>query len=266
MNEKRRFHTKGKSEMGSGILRNQNKYQRRFMPLADSLREFAEMGSPVDLSVATEEFRYLKVEIQQSGGIHDSKVFELEDGRTGWMLDLEIYIHTWRPIYLVEVELKLPWKTNDYLFEWLTPLKITAKNRGEKAISSYEIYRFPGKSGLELPAEDVINNRLFEKKMLPARRRICGWLLATGGPMPRNLLNGGWIEPRLVITASDHTEFRQPIQLWTERLERRARRAPRTIDLFGNRIAGRVLENTLQTRPSKSAVSKLGGGQQQASN
>lgn len=235
------------------------------MPLADSLREFQELGCPVDISVAIEESRLSKLEILQSGCINDSKVFELEDGRTGWILDLDIYKHITRPIYVVDVGLTFPWQTDDPLFEWLTPHKITAKNRGDKATSSYDIYRFPGKSGLDLPAEEVINKALVEQKILQPGPPLRGRLLATGGPMPRHLVHGGWIDVVLVITASDHTEFRNRIRLWTERLERKRRSAPRRLDLFGNPIEGRVLENTLQTQPPKSAVSKLGGDQQQAS-
>ena len=250
--------------MNCGIVRNQNSSMRRLTPLTDSLRELQQLGCPVDLSVAMVEARPCNLEVQQSGCIYDSEFFELEDGRTGLMMDLGFYNYTWRPFHILDVDLRFPWKSKAHLFEWLTPHEVSAKNRGDQSTSSYEVYRFPGKNGLELPAGDVINSRLLEKKMLPARRPICGWLLATGGLMPRHLLNGGWIDVRLVITTWDHTEFCQPIRLWTERLERRHRSALRTHDLFENRIEGRLLENTVQTRPSKSAAPKVGGGQQQA--
>ena len=67
--------------MDSGTRRNQNRTRQRIMSLRDSLRELAELGSPVDLSVATEESRPCKLEIQQVGGMHESRLFELEDGR-----------------------------------------------------------------------------------------------------------------------------------------------------------------------------------------
>jgi hypothetical protein len=220
------------------------------------------LGSPVDLSVATQEFRSPEVEIWQSGGVNDSYVFELEDGRIACILDAGVCTHTSKPIYIEDVELRMPWKST---FQWLTPHKVTSRNRRGAATSSYEEYRFPGRNGPELDSKDVINHVLIERKILPARRPICGWLLAIGDLMPRHLFRGGWIDAVLVITTSDHTEFCEPIHLWIERSERRRRSAPRTLDLFGNRIDGQVLESTLQARPSKSAVSKLGGGQQQAS-
>ena len=79
--------------MYSGIIKSQNRHQERTAPLADSLRELQELGCPVDISVGREEFRLSKLEIQQSGGAHDSNVFELEDGRFAFMLDLELYNH-----------------------------------------------------------------------------------------------------------------------------------------------------------------------------
>ena len=111
----------------------------------------------------------------------------------------------------------------------------------------------------------MINNAVVEKKMLPARRLVSGWLLAIGGVMPRDLLNGGWIDALLVITASDHTEFCQPIQLWTERLERRRQSAPRTLDLFGNRIAGRILRKYSSNSAAEISGFEAGNGQQQVS-
>jgi hypothetical protein len=264
MNEAQNLLVKRGRNMECGIKRNQNRRQQRMMPLADSLRELQELGSAVDLSVATAGSRSCNLEIQQSGCIYDSKFFELENGRTGCMMDLDCYVHTSSPIHIVDVELRFPWKSKDHLFQWLTPHEVIAKNRGDKSTSSYKVYRFPGKSGLELPAEDVINGRLLEKKMLPARHPICGWLLATGGSMPARMLNGGWIDASLVITTWGYTELCQPIRLWTERLERRRRSALRTYDLFENRIEARVLDNTVQTRLAKSVVSKLGGGQQHA--
>src|SRR5205809_5351130 len=106
--------------MDSGIRRTQNHSQQRMMPLADSLRELQELGCTVDISVAAAQFGSCHMEIQQSGGIHDSKVFELEDGRTGWMVDLEICNLTSRSIYIVQVDLRFPWETNDSI-EWLIP-------------------------------------------------------------------------------------------------------------------------------------------------
>ena len=82
--------------------------------------------------------------------------------------------------------------------------------------------------------------------------------LIAGGRMPSDLFHGGWIDAGVVITTWGHAEFCKPIRLWTERLGRKRRSAPRTLDLLGNLIQERALENTLQTRPSKSVVAKLG--------
>jgi len=49
--------------------------------LQASLEELAQFGSTVDLARTNEPAENAKVEIIQVGGIHESQVFELEDGR-----------------------------------------------------------------------------------------------------------------------------------------------------------------------------------------
>ena len=48
--------------------------------LKASLEELARFGCPVDLSVALTGVENEKVQIEQVGGIHESHIFELEDG------------------------------------------------------------------------------------------------------------------------------------------------------------------------------------------
>jgi hypothetical protein len=194
--------------------------QRRIMKLKDSLHELAELGSPVDLAVAEAESNGRELEIEQSGGVCENRVFELEGGRIGYMADICITNQTARPMYVADVELCTPWEED--LFDWLVPQTITVTARKSKKSYSYEQYKFPGKNGLDLPTTKVINHALTFGKSLPPRRPICGWLLATGGFMPRNLLHGGWVDLTLVITTTDHAKYSERVHLWTERLEHRA--------------------------------------------
>jgi len=226
------------------------------MSLRDSLRELAELGSPVDLSVATEESRRCKLEIQQVGGIHESRLFELEDGRIAYMVDLEVCNHTSRPIHIEDIELRLPWKDKDHL-EWLIPHTVAVKDRKNRTTISYEEYRFPGKNGLELPADTVINRTLTERKIVPPRRPVCGWLLAIGGMMARDLFFGGWVDAILVIRTRDRTEFSEPLCFWSDRLEHR-RPALRIRDVYGTLIGKGLFEGTRESRLTKSAVSNVG--------
>ena len=58
--------------------------------LKASLEELAQLGSPVDLSVAVTEVENEKVEIEQVGGINESHLFELQDGRVACMADIAV--------------------------------------------------------------------------------------------------------------------------------------------------------------------------------
>ncbi|MGH9504095.1 MAG: hypothetical protein ACRD20_14685 [Terriglobales bacterium] len=79
--------------------------------LAESLRELAEAGSPVDLSVAESS----DVEINQIG---EAMLFDLPHGGTGYLLDLEFINQTSKTIYGSQPgPLRMPWE--DPLFEWL---------------------------------------------------------------------------------------------------------------------------------------------------
>ncbi len=213
--------------------------EHRIMSLQSSLEELAELGSPVDLSIVKTQSEHLGLEIEQANGVHDSRIFQLENGRVGYMLDLVITNQTSRPIYVIDRELRTPWE--DDLFDWLTPQERTIQYRSRKPDKSYELYRFTGRNGLELPANEVINEALTEGKCLSPRRPIRGWLLAMGGTMPVTLQQGQWTDVNLVITASDHVEHTKKIRLWTERLEVRPKLVRRSSSLYDDPIRGAVI-------------------------
>ena len=191
------------------------------MPLRASLEELNALGSPVDFSVADDDEENVKLEIEQVGGVHESMIFELENGRVGYMVDLTITNLTSGTIYPIGLELRTPWE--DDFFEWLTPHLFTIKCRKKRDIS-YEAYRFPGKNGLELKCEDVRNHRLEEGRRLAPKRPFRGWLLATGSPMPAHVQHGQWLGVILAIIGSDHTEYTRKLRLWTEHLARKPKR------------------------------------------
>jgi hypothetical protein len=242
------------AKMDSGIIRKQNRHQERALPLADSLRELNAHGSPVDLSVATKEHCPGKLQIQQQGCEHDSNVFELEGGRFGCMLDLGLYNHASKPLHVADIELRWPWKNKGERLDWLAQHTVKVRNRHNSKITSYQQYQFPGKNGLDLPPELVINRLLVESRIVPARRFVSGFLLGIGGLMPSDLFHGGWIDARLIITTWDDEEFCEPVRLWTDRLGRRQPRPARTSGLYERPTDNRALEKTLEARPTKSAV------------
>jgi hypothetical protein len=210
-------------KMNLRIRRNDSRSRQRITSLGESLKEFATLGSPVDLSVVTEETRMCKLEIQQVGGIHDSMVFQLKDGRIAYMVDLEVCNHTSKPIHIADVDLRFPWKDEDHPLQWLVARRISTKNGQDRTTAGYLEYRFPGKNGLELSSDVVINHTLVERKILPPRCPVGGYLLAIGGRMPRDLFHGGWVNASLVISTLDRAEFCESIQLWTDRPNQKQR-------------------------------------------
>ena len=209
--------------------------------LGARLRDLAAAGSTLDCSVATTLEENAEVEIRLVGGVHESMVFELPDGRSGYILDLEIINQTSKTIYcLPETELRMPWE--DALFDWLPDPKDTGRTfsyfrrqrngRSERVEATYESYCFPGGAQLEYTRDLVLNHILLKGCALRPRCPLNGLLLATGGPMPRDLRHGQWLKPTLALIASDHREYMAQIRLWTERLEVDHKRATRTPNLY----------------------------------
>jgi hypothetical protein len=192
---------------------------------AASIRELADLGSRVDLSVADSPDEHVDLEIQQVGGIHESMIFELPSGLSGYMLDLAITNQASRRIYCVDLELRLPW--DDSYFDWL---------RDPSETKHPEVYCFPGRGSLELPRAEVINHVLLSQRGLEQKRPVRGFLLATGGPMPNSLRHGQWIDATLAIEGADHVEYTEAIRLWTDRPEVKPNRAMRKVDVYGNPI------------------------------
>jgi hypothetical protein len=209
------------------------------MRLEDSLNELAQWGSPVDLAVATTESDCCKLEIEQSG---ESRVFELENRRIAYLLDVCLTNQSSSSMYIADLELRVPWE--EEIFEWLSPKTITVKDRKRQKNASYQQYRFSGKNGLELPTTEVINHFLtFGKRLFP-RRPLSGYLLATGGFMPQQLFHGGWVDLTLIITTTDHAEYSKTIRVLTERLERRTQHSVRKSNLFGDKLQSRTVNES----------------------
>jgi hypothetical protein len=201
--------------------------------LKASLQELAELGSPVDLSVAATEVENEKVEIEQVGGIYDSKIFELEDRRVACMVDITVTNQTTRTIHVVDVELSTTW--GDIQWNWLTPREIKFHDRSKRDCG-YLAYQFPGKCGLELESDQVINHSLLVDRRLPSKRPLEGWLLGIGGPMPAKLRYGQWLDLRFAIIGADHAEYATTLHLRTERLEARTKIVKPRTSLFAQAL------------------------------
>ncbi len=183
--------------------------------LKASLEELARFGCPVDLSVALTGVENEKVEIEQVGGIHESHIFELEDGRVACMANISVTNQRTRTIDVTDVELRASWDGS--LFEWLTPLQVRSESRAKRGCN-YSVYQFPGKHGMQLDYSEVVNHVLLERRRLPGKRQIRGWLLGIGGLMPDMFRHGEWHDMLFTIIASGHAEYSTTISLWTERV------------------------------------------------
>jgi hypothetical protein len=176
--------------------------------LSTLLQKLSQLGSPVDLSVANQEEEDGSVEIVQAGAVYGSSIFELSDGRAGYIVSVDIVNRTSRPIYCPEIELRTLW--SDPEFAWLTDPQ---KNR-----RNIHYYSFPGKGAPEFPRDQVLNHAvLWDGGALQPRVPYQGQLLAIGGAMPKHLRSGDEVEATLVIIASDRTEYSEKILLFAER-------------------------------------------------
>ncbi len=198
------------------------------------VHELARLGSPVDLSVVNMEVEDEKVEIEQVGGILESRLVELEDGRVAYIAYITVTNLTSRTIDVVDVELHPGWE--DRLFQWLTPLEVKSHGRAKRE-NSYFVYQLPGKHGLQLGYREVINHRLLESKKLPGKRLVEGWLVGIGGLMPAGLVHGRLQDVHLTIIGGDHAEYSTTIHLWTERLQVRAKIVKKRTSIFAE-LAG----------------------------
>jgi hypothetical protein len=185
-----------------------------------SLKESAEFGSPVDLSVADTEVENEKVEIEQLGGPLESRAFELPNRRIGYMAYIAVTTHRTRTIHVIDLELRAPW--DDPFFQWLLPSRVNFLSPAKRARSQL-VYEFPSEPGLVFPYDEVINHHLLERKKLPGNCPREGWLLGIGGLMPDNLVHGDLLEMSLTIIGADHAEYSEPIRFLTERLLARPR-------------------------------------------
>jgi len=209
--------------------------------LAESLRELAEAGSPVDISVAEVSAAQSEVEINQVG---ESIVFDLRYGGTGYLLDLEIINQTSKTIYCSEtLELRMSWE--DPLFAWLpdpreNPRKFSywrrERNGRSKIVhATSDSYCFLGGTQLEYPRELVLNHSILQRRILAPGRPLRGLLLAQGSPLPNHLRHGQWIEPTFSLISSRHIEYTTNIRLWIDRTEAKPKSA-RKYNLRGEPI------------------------------
>lgn len=204
-----------------------DKEGRKLRLRPELLDDLARTGSPVDKAVGKAS-DLEGLEIRQAGSFYDSKLFDLEDGRLGFMADLILTNQTRRDIYIADVQLCSTLIGDD--FQWLESQELRLERKWAKL--NYRFYKFPGRYGLDLPFHDVLNHVLLDKRILHAKRPVEGWLLGTGWLMPSRLIHGAEIHLPIVVTGSDHCEYREDLHLWVERNPKPHRTVNRRSNLF----------------------------------
>lgn len=113
--------------------------------------------------------------------------------RAGFIVDMEFLNRRSTTIYLVDLELQLPWE--DPRFCWL-PDPGTQNRNGKsrrKPTQPPPRYCFPSSDGLEYSRDQVLNHYLAENGKL-TQKPMRGLLLGIGGPMPQSLRHGSPLE------------------------------------------------------------------------
>src|SRR5712692_7724432 len=82
------------------------------------------------------------------GAVCATNVFDLQDGRAGYVIDLMITNQISRPVRCRDIELRTPWV--DSQVAWLSDPRETA--------SDPHNYRFPGRAAPEFPRDLVLNH------------------------------------------------------------------------------------------------------------
>jgi hypothetical protein len=196
------------------------------------LRKLHQLGSPVDLLVAEEEVGEANIEIAQAGPLHGASIFELDDGRAGYIFYVDIVNRTSTPIYCIGIKFRMLWSDPD--FDWLPD--------PQERHRDVQYYSFPGKGASEFQRCQVLNHTLLsERGVLQPHVPYQGWLLALGGPMPKHLRHGERVDATLVIIASDRTEYAERICLFSERRMAKSKFTKRESSLHV-RPAGRKID------------------------
>ena len=200
-------------------------------------REMAAQDIPLDLPEVQ-----LDVEIEQVGALIDNMIFDLTDGRCGWIIQLLIINQTSRPILFRDVALRPTWQNLD--FEWLRD----PKEIGRDPLN----YNFPGIGAPEFPRAQVINHVVLDHGILKPECPMEGFLLGVGNPKPANLLLGAPIEVELAIIAYDHSEYEERLRLWVDPVMKRQPNSPRR-RFFGSLYADEQTQSPRSPDVDKSA-------------
>lgn len=119
-----------------------------------------------------------------------------------------------RTIQVSDVELRAPWREMPRRF--LSPVTISVPVRS-KAKRSHRAYKFPVDPPLHLEVGEVVNYVLMQRKKIPGKTIVDGFLLAIGGKLPPGLRAGQQAELTLTIMTGSQSEYSTNLVAFVER-------------------------------------------------
>ena len=172
-------------------------------------RQLREAGCPLLPEKALTDASSQGLLIKQLGYI-ETRLFDLDCGGTGCMIDLEITNERPREIVIADFELRLPWK--ELNLRWPDDPALQAGGN---------VYRFPGNSAPDFPHNVVINHRVLENGKLSRGKFLIGFLLGLSyDSLPAHLVHGERIDLSFSVIDIGETPYSTDISVWIDRTEK----------------------------------------------
>jgi hypothetical protein len=146
--------------------------------------------------------------IRQFGGVTESRAFDLS-GATGYILCVAITFNL-AQFAISSFELELPYQG---VVRWLDdPMESDGCSTA---------YRFPCKDPLEFERNQVLNRLADVRWTYSKGQSVSGMLLGIGTePIPDDFKLGKMIPGFLIVTDQFAQEYRSPVELWADRVQK----------------------------------------------
>lgn len=165
-----------------------------------------ELGCPLEPSAGYRDTPG-GLKLEQVPSLGTNQVFDLDDGRAGFVMDVRIWSELNLPVRIRQVRIDTPWGLRE--IELLPDPAIR--------VSTYQYYDFP-KSTLSFHREVVVNDFVSGRTTLKPGEQVQGLLLAVDDkPIPDEFPEQGRTEVNLVIFDERGNTFSSKFKLCVDR-------------------------------------------------
>lgn len=165
-----------------------------------------ELGCPLERSAGYRDTPG-GLKLEQVPSLGTNQVFDLDDGRAGFVMDVRIWSELNLPVRIRQVRIDTPWGLRE--IELLPDPAIR--------VSTYQYYDFP-KSTLSFHREVVVNDFVSGRTTLKPGEQVQGLLLAVDDkPIPDEFPEQGRTEVNLVIFDERGNTFSSKFKLCVDR-------------------------------------------------